>query len=341
MPDGVFRVVIIGAGGISGAHSGAIKASGGRVALAAAVDPHAENLNKLLAAHDGAIGFSTIDAFLKARAAGQVQADGAVICTPPSIRIKLVEACLKAGLHVLSEKPLAHTLADARKLAAIARKYPRRKAFVAYCHRYAPAVARMKELVSAGKIGQLVRFENVFACDLPGHKDKWFSDPKKAGGGAYLDMGSHSVDLFHFMVGQAQTVGAVMHKKWKGRTETNATVLLKSTKAVAGSKNNKPGVAGHIVSGWAETCRFTLALVGDAGMLFYDYERPNELVFKDLSGKAETHAVETHDVRFTRQMLAFADAAQGGGGKGKTALAGFDDGLAAAAAFDQALKLGR
>ena len=76
-------------------------------------------------------------------------------------------------------------------------------------------------------------------------------------------------------------------------------------------------------------------------MLFYDYEKPAELVFKDLNGKAETLAVEPHDFRFTRQMLAFADAAQGGGGKGTSALASFDDGLAAAAAFDQALKLAR
>lgn len=338
MPDGVFTIAIIGAGGISGAHSGAIKASGGKLALTAAVDPSADNLNKLLSAHEGAQGFATTDAFLKARARGDVQADGVVICTPPSIRVKLVEACLKAGLPVLSEKPIAHTLADAKKLAALSKKYRKTPAFVAYCHRFAPAVLAMKDLVNQGKIGQLVRFENAFACDLPGHKGKWFSDPKKAGGGAYLDMGSHSVDLFHFMVGASQTVGAVMHKKWKGRTETAGTVLLRSTKAAAGSKNNKPGVAGQIISGWAETCRFTLALAGDAGMLFYDYEKPTELVFKDLNGKAEVHAVEPHDLRFSHQLLAFADAVSR---KAKSGLASFDDGVSAAAAFDQAIKLGR
>jgi len=338
MADGVFKIAIIGAGGISGAHSGAIKASGGRIVLAAAVDPHPENLQKLIAAHNGSKGYSTVEAFLKARKAGEVAADGVVICTPPSARIKLVEASLKSGMHVLSEKPIAHTLADARKLAAIAKKYKKSKTFVAYCHRFAPAVLRMKELTNAGKIGQLVRFENAFACDLPGHKGKWFSDAKKSGGGACLDMGSHSIDLFHFMVGPSATVGAVMSKKWKGRTETAGTVLVKSTKAAPGAKNNKPGVAGSIISGWAETCRFTVALVGDAGMLFYDYEKPLEIIFKDLGGKAEPIVVEAHDVRFTRQLLAFADAVQHGT---KSGLASFDDGVAAAAAFDKAAKLSR
>ena len=157
-------------------------------------------------------------------------------------------------------------------------------------------------------------------------------------GGAYLDMGSHSIDLFHFMVGASSTRAATYSHKWKGRTETAATVLVESTKPGAGSKNNKPGVAGTIVSGWAETCRFTLALQGDAGMLFYDYEKPTELVFKDLGGKPEMLTVEAHDVRFNRQLIAFADAVQR---KAKTGLATFEDGLRAAKAFDQANKLAK
>lgn len=338
MPSGVFNLAIVGAGGISGAHSAAIKSSGGQLTLTAAADPNSANLAKLLDAHEGALGFSDVVGMLKARAAGDVMIDGVVVCTPPSMRLKIVEACLKAGIAVLSEKPIAHTLADARKLAALTKKYRKARAYVAYCHRFAPPVQKMKQLVTEGRIGQLVRFENAFACDLPGHKDKWFSDSKKAGGGAYLDMGSHSVDLFHFMVGSSKTVGAVFSRKWKGRTETAGTVLLKSVKAARDVKNNKPGVAGSIVSGWAETCRFTLALVGDAGMLFYDYEKPNELIFKDLSGKPEVLSVEPHDLRFSRQLQAFAEAVSG---RARTPLATFEDGLAAAAAFDAALKLAK
>lgn len=155
---------------------------------------------------------------------------------------------------------------------------------------------------------------------------------------AYLDMGSHSIDLFHFLVGPSRTIGAVFAKKWKGRTETAATVLVESTKAAPGSRNIKPGVAGSIISGRAETSRFAVSVVGDAGMLSYDYEKPTELMLKDLAGKADVIAVEPHDVRFARQLLAFADAVQN---RAKTGLATFADGLAAAEAFDRAVKLAR
>lgn len=335
MPSGVFKVAIIGAGGISGAHSSAAAGSGGRIAVTAVADPSAESRRKLAAAHEGARDYSGVGELLAARRAGAVECDAAVICTPPSVRVKIIESCLKAGLDVLSEKPLAHTLADARKLAAIAKKHPRRRAFVAYCHRFTPAVLKMNELVAAGRIGRVLRFENAFACDLPGHKGKWFSDPKKAGGGAYLDMGSHSVDLMHFMVGTGITVGAVFTRGWKGRTETAATVLLRTTKPPKGVKGVKAGVAASIISGWSESSRFTVAMVGDQGTLFYDYERPAELIFRDLAGKAEVSEVEPHDVRFRRQLLAFADACQSGA---RTGLATFADGLAAAMMFDQAAR---
>lgn len=334
--NGTFRIAIIGSGGISGAHSGAIKSSNGRLALSATVDPNLAAAQKLAGEHN-AQAFDSVNALLKAVKNGDVQVDGIVVCTPPSIRIPIVEACLKAGVPVLSEKPLAHTLADAKKLASVSKKFKKTPSYVAYCHRFTPAVLAMKDMLNTGKIGTLVRFENAFACDLPGHKDKWFSDPKKAGGGAYLDMGSHSVDLFHAMVGPSVTVGAVFGHKWKGRTETSATVLLESTKPAKGTKNNPKGVPGVILSGWGETSRFTVSLVGDQGMLSYDYEQPDHIVFKDLLGKAEKLPIESHGVRFQRQLEAFADAVQK---KGKgNGLSTFEDGLLAAQAFDKALKL--
>lgn len=318
-----FKIGIIGAGGISGAHVGAAKASGGRVQIVGVVDPVEANRNKV-AGETGAHAFDSMDSFLDAVEAG-LEVDGVVVCTPPNVRVKIVEACLKAKIAVLSEKPLASTLKDAKKLAELAKKHKKVPTYVAYCHRFAPAVNAMIAHTEQGKIGNLVRVENFFACDLPGHEGKWFSDPKKAGGGAYLDMGSHSLDLFRYLAGDAKTLGASFAHKWRKRTETAATVLLQSKKK--GRKNTPAGVAGVIVSGWAETSRFTLSLVGDAGMLSYDYEKPTEIVFKDLLGKAEVTTIESHDVRFTRQLVAFADAVQN---KAKTSLATFEDGLAAA-----------
>jgi hypothetical protein len=77
--------------------------------------------------------------------------------------------------------------------------------------------------------------------------------------------------------------------------------------------------------------------VGDQGSLFYDYEKPNEMIFKDLVGKAEVHEVPSHDTRFLHQLVAFADAVQN---KAKTSLATFADGLAAAELNAKAAKMG-
>ncbi len=337
MSAGPFRLGIIGAGGISGAHAAAVKAAPDRLSLAAVVDPSAEARQKL-ADDFGAKVFADaadlLDAHSRAGKPGLV--DGLVVCTPPNHRIGIIGAALKAGVPVLSEKPLAHTLADAKKLEALARRYRRVPAYVGYCHRFTPAIKRMQDLVREGRIGRLHRVENFFACDLPGHEKKWFSDLRKSGGGAYLDMGSHSVDLLHTLIGPCRTLGAVYDHKWRGRAETGATVLLRSQKK---SGSNIPaGVAGIIISGWAESSRFTLTLVGDGGSLSYDYEKPEELVFRSLEGKAEVSTVESCGVRFLLQLLAFADAARS---RVRTPLATFADGLASAKLAAEANRLAR
>lgn len=326
------NIGIIGAGGIANAHSAAAKAYPGDLSIVAVADPNPASRQKLADEWNASPCGSAEELILKAE---HLAMRAVVVCTPPSARLPIVKAALAAGLHVLSEKPLAHTVSDARKLAALAKKSRKLVAATAYCHRFTPAVLEMKRLVASGKIGRLVRFENAFACDLPGHKDKWFSDPTSAGGGAFIDMGSHSGDLFHFMVGPAKVLGAVNDFAWPGRTETAATLLVRSTKA--GGPNIPAGVAGVIISGWAESSRFTVTLVGTGGSLFYDYEKPTELVYKDPAGKAEIMPIEEHGVRFARQLKAFADAVNGVKGTG---LATFDDGLAAAMLVDAEAKAG-
>lgn len=325
MASNAFRLAIIGAGGIAAAHAAAVKDSGGRLVITAVIDPVAANREKL-AGEFGAAAFPSHAEFFAANKKSKI-ADGVLIATPPSIRIDIVAAALKHGVPVLSEKPLAHTLADAKKLAALSRKFKKTPAFVGYCHRFSPAILEMKAQLASGKLGRLTRFENFFACDLPGHEKKWFSDPKVAGGGALLDMGSHSFDLLHFMVGPSDISGASLDHKWKGRTETGGVVLTRAKKK---GVNIPVGATGVIISGWAETSRFTVALLGDQGMLAYDYEKPEELVHKDLLGKATITPIKTCGVRFLEQLLAFADAVSKKKNPASKNLATFEDAFAAA-----------
>jgi predicted dehydrogenase len=311
----VFRIALIGGGIISRAHIAAAKGSGGRVQIVASVDP-SEAARQSLGQHTGAPVFAHLDELL----GSEVQLDGMIVCTPPSIRIDIVRAALARNIAVLVEKPLAHTLADARSLARLADEHPTVATAVGYCHRFVPAVVEMKRRIDAGELGELVRFENTFASWFPAMRERWMSDPAVSGGGSFIDTGCHSLDLFQHLVGNGEVAGAVFQHAWSGKGESSATVLLRGN-----------GVAGLIESGWLEPARFTLTVVGTRGMLGYDYERPTELTHRPSEGPPQVVSVGTHETRFERQMLEFAKVARGGS---SAVLARFADGLRVAEMVD-------
>src|SRR4051812_7988052 len=112
-----FGLVIVGGGGIAKVHIAAAARAQtppavGRLRIVAVVDPNESARRSAADAAGGAAAFSTFDEFLSSPQAKTARA--AVVCTPPSARIPIVEAALARGISVLAEKPLAHTLADAK-----------------------------------------------------------------------------------------------------------------------------------------------------------------------------------------------------------------------------------
>ncbi len=322
-------IVLIGAGGIARAHLGAAEGLGQRVKVTAVIEPNPANLEAAVK-RTGARGFASSEAFFAADPKSIAQA--ALICTPPNARLALVQSTLSAGLSVLVEKPLAHRFDDAKKLIELSKKSPELLAAVGYCHRFTPAMIEMKRRADAGELGEVLRFENTFACWFPSMEQHWMSDPAVSGGGSFLDTGCHSLDLFRYLVGQAPIVSAVMGELWKGRGESHGTVTVRSTSTARHTR-----CVGVIQSGWAEAARFTVGLVGTKASLFYDYEKPTELVVVPSEGARSVVAVETHDVRFQRQLESFAAAVAGD----RPALlpASFDDGLQVARLVDETGRL--
>jgi predicted dehydrogenase len=246
-----------------------------------------------------------------------------VLCTPPSVREDVVAAALENGIAVLVEKPLAESEAHARRMMELAAAFPDVVTASAYCHRFTPAVREMMRRAESGDIGRVVRWENVFACSIPDMGDRWMSDPAVSGGGSLIDTGCHSLDLFQYMQGGLEPVAAVFDRNWAGRGESGATSLVRSPAT---------GVAGVIMNGWLEPARFLVTLVGEEGLLTYDYEKPTELFRTSVAGERSTIEVETHDVRFARQLEAFVDAVAGAARDEN--LATFADGLAVAQAVE-------
>ena len=332
-----FRLALVGGGGIAQAHLAAARAtaeSDTRVAVAAVVDPapHVRDA----AAVSGIDSFDSVAALLDAAADAL---DGVVVCTPPSVRADVIGPLLEAGLAVLCEKPLARNPAEAERLVSLAdERDAAGRCFVGYCHRFTPAMIEMRRRLRAGDLGAAVRFENTFACWHPTMRDRWMSDAPVSGGGSFLDTGCHSLDLFRFVLderpGGGRVRGAVFHTEWPGRGESNATVLLRA----AG------GGAGVIQSGWQEPERFTVTLVGTKGLLHYDYLKAGQLVWQPSDGafgEPRTLEVESHDVRFTRQLQAFARRSRGTAAAGDEDLCTFADAAEVARLVDEAVKLAR
>ena len=121
---------------------------------------------------------------------------------------EIVEGLLAAGKHVLCEKPLAGSLADAEAMVAAAERTDRVTA-VGYTYRRSPAVEQIRRELAAGTIGEFVHFNGHYWCDYaldPTSPITW-RYRGGAGTGALADVGSHLIDLGEFVCGPITEVG--------------------------------------------------------------------------------------------------------------------------------------
>ncbi|MFZ5817036.1 MAG: Gfo/Idh/MocA family protein [Bacillota bacterium] len=142
--------------------------------------------------------------------------DGVDICTPNALHTETAIAAWRAGKAVYTEKPLAESLAPARRMAeayrAAAALSPRAAASqVAFTIRFWPATARAKDWLEEGRLGRILSFRArmVHGGYLdPGRVYSWRLDRGLAGGGALADLGVHLIDLVHFLLGPMAEVRA-------------------------------------------------------------------------------------------------------------------------------------
>jgi predicted dehydrogenase len=126
------------------------------------------------------------------------------ICTPGDSHAEIAIAALQAGKHVLCEKPLANSVAEAEAMARAAAAAPG-KSMVAFNYRRVPAVALARQLVEGGRLGQIRHVRAQYLQDWivdPEFPLAWRLQRDKAGSGALGDIGSHIVDTAEFITGQ-------------------------------------------------------------------------------------------------------------------------------------------
>jgi predicted dehydrogenase len=122
---------------------------------------------------------------------------------------EVVIAALEAGKHVLMEKPMGRSLAEARCIAQAAAASAG-KLQVGFNHRLHPGIRRAAGLVRGGAIGPLISIRARYGHGgRPGLEHEWRSSVDEAGGGELLDQGSHIADLVHWLAGMPATAYAL------------------------------------------------------------------------------------------------------------------------------------
>ena len=197
-PRDPLRIALLGSGWIMDFHARGVLQHPGAV-LVAAANWREPSLARLAERYD--IARTTTD--WRALAADP-EVDAAVIGTPNALHAEQAVAFLRAGKHVLVEKPMARTVAEADAMLAAA-SGSGAWLMVAHCFRFHPDVRALRARVKAGELGEIVKTRS-YGVHARWGPAGWFTDPDLAGGGALLDMGVHAIDTTRYLLGDPQPV---------------------------------------------------------------------------------------------------------------------------------------
>lgn len=201
------------------------------------------------------------------------------ICTPNATHADLALGALEAGKHVICEKPLATSAADARRLAELAASRGR-VAAVPFVYRYHPMVREARARVAQGDLGALLTLDCSYLQDwmLFSTDDDW--RVRSASGGAsraFADIGSHLCDVIEFVIGERiRSLSARSRRVFAERagravdTEDIVAILVETESGALGTLLVSQMAAGRKNA-------LTLELHGSRQSLRFEQERPEEL----------------------------------------------------------------
>ncbi len=244
------------------------------------------------------------------------------ICTPGDTHAEIAIAALEAGKHVLCEKPLANSVAEAEAMVAAAEAARQRgvRSMVGFSYRRVPAVALMRQMVAEGAVGQIRHVRGRYLQDWivdPEFPLVWRLRKEVAGSGALGDIGAHILDMAQFVTGQritgvaAQTEtfvrrrplpdgGGALGAATAGGGETGEVTVDDAAVVLARTDGGALGTfeATRFATGRKNT--IVLEINGSEGSLVFEFEDMNALSYfrasdGDRSGFARIDVTEpTH-----------------------------------------------
>jgi predicted dehydrogenase len=259
------------------------------------------------------------------------------ICTPGDTHAEIAIAALEAGKHVLCEKPLANSVAEAERMADAANKAHANgvRAMVGFTYRRVPAVALARRLVEQGRIGEVRHVRAQYLQDWiadPEAPLSWRLQKEKAGSGALGDIGAHAADLAQFVVGDSisdvsgrlttfvkERPLAAGHSglTFTASAERGPVTVDDAAAFLARFRGGAVGVFEATRFAWGRKNALRLEVNGSRGSLAFDFENMNYLEFYDAEEDPDTagfHRILVTEPQhgFTHQVVDLVTAIAGG-----------------------------
>ena len=199
-PQSTIGLGVIGCGWVARDYGIPAIAAAENAHLVAVCDKNIESL-KAIVNGENLTRTTDLDEFLKTE-----NLDAVYIATPNDSHRFLTEKCASAGKHVLCEKPMATNFEDAEAMTRWCEKFGVQYA-TAFDQRFQARHLKLKSLIEAGAFGAISAIKIHYACWLPADwcADNWRVDRKIAGGGAFVDLAPHGIDLAQVLTGEKLT----------------------------------------------------------------------------------------------------------------------------------------
>jgi predicted dehydrogenase len=216
------------------------------------------------------------------------------ICTPNDTHAPIAIAAAKAGKHVMCEKPMAMTVAEAEAMLAAAQETGV-VTMVSYNYRHTPALQMAKRLIKQGRIGNILTFRGYYLQDWGADPEtplSWRFSKAKAGSGTVGDIGTHVIDAARLLVGEFESVNAIVKtfiperplpkgrffgpsgaaSSIKGKVDVDdaALTMIRFTNGAFGTIEVTRNAYGH-------HNQLGFEIHGTRGTIGFDYQRLNEL----------------------------------------------------------------
>ena len=211
------RVAIVGCGLIGAKRAAAL---GAEDELVACHDLNAAAAAGLCELHGGEV-CASFDELLG------LAPDVVIVATIHDRLSEFTERALRAGAHVLVEKPAGVSLAQVEHLIEC-RQASGHLVKVGFNHRFHPGIARAAQEVRSGRHGELMHVRARYGHGgRLGYDSEWRADPVRSGGGELIDQGMHLLDLTHWLAGPLPLHSALLRTHfWDTPVEDNAALIL-------------------------------------------------------------------------------------------------------------------